>query len=116
MPCAIDIQFDMYFDLIFVFFFSSIDIPSGWHVESGPQPLEDCQTDHFIKPIKPELLISIVAPKLCAKHYIGKYHYLGGRYVPPPLEEKYKLNLLEYEDTECTIAIPMDVDIEEGQV
>lgn len=97
-----------------MFFFFSIDVPSAWHVENGPQPLEDCETDHFIKPIKPELLISLVAPKLCSKHFKGKYHFLGGRFVPPPLQEKYKLNLIEYPDTECCVEIPVDADVEES--
>lgn len=97
-----------------VFAFYSIDIPSGWNVISGPQPLEDNQTGRYIKPIKPELLISIIAPKICAKHFIGKYHYLGGRYIPPALQEKFKLNLIEYPETECCVEIPIDVEIEEA--
>lgn len=92
----------------------SIDVPSGWLVESGPQPLEDSQTNRFIKPIKPELLISLIAPKLCAKHFVGKSHFLGGRFVPPSLEDKYKLNLMEYPDTECCVKITKDIEIEEG--
>lgn len=90
------------------FFFCSIDIPSGWHVENGPQPIEDGQTGVPISPIKPELLISLTAPKLCAKHFKGKYHYLGGRFVPPPLQHKYQLNLIEYPGTETCVEIPSE--------
>lgn len=46
-----------------------IDIPSGWNVENGP-PESDA--------IKPFMLISLTAPKLCAKHFDG-VHYLGGK-------------------------------------
>ncbi|CAG9854179.1 unnamed protein product [Phyllotreta striolata] len=74
---------------------ASIDIPSGWDVETGPP--EDG--------IKPDLLISLTAPKLCAKLYTGKYHYLGGRFVPPRLEEKYNLDLPKYPGTECCVSI-----------
>jgi NAD(P)H-hydrate epimerase len=55
--------------------------------------------------IKPELLISLTAPKMCAQHFNGKFHYLGGRFVPPALQEKYQLNLKEYPGTECCVEI-----------
>ena len=66
---------------------ASIDIPSGWHVEDGPGEESTFQ---------PDLLISLTAPKLCAKHFQGSKHFLGGRFVPPRLAEEYQLNLPEY--------------------
>lgn len=75
---------------------ASVDIPSGWDVERGPLD-KDC--------IKPELLISLTAPKMCARYYKGKYHYLGGRFVPLQLAEKYDLRLIDYPDTECCVRI-----------
>ncbi|KAK5649704.1 hypothetical protein RI129_000733 [Pyrocoelia pectoralis] len=75
---------------------ASIDIPSGWDVENGEPPEGG---------IKPELLISLTAPKLCAKKFYGKYHFLGGRFVPPQLEKKYKLALPKYPGTECCILL-----------
>lgn len=74
----------------------SIDIPSGWNVEKGP-------IDDFA--LSPELLISLTAPKLCATKFNGKYHYLGGRFVPPALQEKYQLDLPEYPGTETCVDI-----------
>ena len=74
----------------------SVDIPSGWDVENGP-PAEGG--------INPEMLISLTAPKLCAHHFKGKYHYLGGRFVPPKLEAAYKLNLPKYPGTELVVAL-----------
>uniref|UniRef100_A0AAG5CSB2 NAD(P)H-hydrate epimerase n=1 Tax=Anopheles atroparvus TaxID=41427 RepID=A0AAG5CSB2_ANOAO len=65
----------------------SIDIPSGWHVEQGPQ--SECD-------IKPACLVSLTAPKLCAKHLANAKHYLGGRFVPKRLEEKYAMDLPTY--------------------
>jgi NAD(P)H-hydrate epimerase len=34
--------------------------------------------------LDPKMLISLTAPKLCAKYFIGenKIHYVGGRFVP----------------------------------
>lgn len=88
------------------FVFCSIDIPSGWHVENGPQEIEDSENhQNIIQPIQPELLISLTAPKLCANHFNGKYHYLGGRFVPPTLQQKYEMNLIEYPGTETCVAI-----------
>ncbi|XP_036297882.1 NAD(P)H-hydrate epimerase isoform X2 [Pipistrellus kuhlii] len=69
---------------------ASIDIPSGWDVEKGNPG-----------GIQPDLLISLTAPKKSATHFTGRYHYLGGRFVPRALEKKYQLNLPAYPDTEC---------------
>lgn len=72
----------------------SIDVPSGWNVEQGnPDGLQ------------PDFLISLTAPKKCAKLFKGKYHYLGGRFVPQSLAEKYQLNLPEYPGTECIVSL-----------
>uniref|UniRef100_A0A182VXQ3 NAD(P)H-hydrate epimerase n=1 Tax=Anopheles minimus TaxID=112268 RepID=A0A182VXQ3_9DIPT len=65
----------------------SVDIPSGWDVEKGPQTSCD---------IKPDCLISLTAPKLCAQHLTNAKHYLGGRFVPKRLEEKYSMSLPSY--------------------
>uniref|UniRef100_A0A667J002 NAD(P)H-hydrate epimerase n=1 Tax=Lynx canadensis TaxID=61383 RepID=A0A667J002_LYNCA len=111
-PCLIDELYELVVDAIFGFSFkgdvlgafrsvlsvlsgltvpiASIDIPSGWDVEKGNSG-----------GIQPDLLISLTAPKKSASHFTGRYHYLGGRFVPPALEKKYQLNLPPYPDTEC---------------
>ena len=66
----------------------SIDIPSGWNVEIGPEIGSDV--------IQPEMLISLTAPKLCAAKFSGKHHFLGGRFVPKTMQEKYQMNLPKY--------------------
>lgn len=33
--------------------------------------------------LRPDMLVSLTAPKLCARHFSGSHHYLGGRFVPP---------------------------------
>ena len=61
--------------------------------------------------LKPEMLISLTAPKICAKTFTGKYHYLGGRFVPKGLEQKYQMNLPAYPGTECVV----DLSTESGR-
>uniref|UniRef100_A0A182MNW3 NAD(P)H-hydrate epimerase n=1 Tax=Anopheles culicifacies TaxID=139723 RepID=A0A182MNW3_9DIPT len=74
----------------------SVDIPSGWDVEQGPQTSCD---------IKPDCLISLTAPKLCAKHLANAKHYLGGRFVPKRLEEKYSMSLPCYKDRDLFVRL-----------
>ena len=76
----------------------SVDIPSGWNVEDGP-PTDGTPI------LKPDCLVSLTAPKKCAKHFCGRYHWLGGRFVPPILAQKYELNLPEYPSTEQCVLI-----------
>eukprot|EP00057_Strongylocentrotus_purpuratus_P002764 XP_003725195.1 PREDICTED: NAD(P)H-hydrate epimerase isoform X2 [Strongylocentrotus purpuratus] len=72
----------------------SIDVPSGWDVENGnPDGL------------KPELLISLTAPKKCAKLFQGKYHFLGGRFIPPEMASRYELSLPDYPGTDCIVQL-----------
>ncbi|KAH7654673.1 Pyridoxamine 5'-phosphate oxidase protein [Dioscorea alata] len=75
----------------------SVDIPSGWHVEEG-----DTDGSGF----KPEML-------LCAKKFVGPHHFLGGRFVPPSIVEKYGLQLPPYPGTSMCVRIgkPPSVDI-----
>ncbi|XP_050671789.1 NAD(P)H-hydrate epimerase isoform X1 [Leptidea sinapis] len=76
----------------------SVDIPSGWDVEKGPG------TEAALKP---ELLISLSAPKQCAKpEFIGDAkHYLGGRFLPPGIIQKYNLTLPPYPDQEQVVEL-----------
>ncbi|KAF2352577.1 YjeF N-terminal domain [Trinorchestia longiramus] len=75
----------------------SVDIPSGWDVETGPSA-EGLS-------ISPQMLVSLTAPKLCTKYFKGKYHMLGGRFVPPQLEQKYQLALPTYPGTSQVVDI-----------
>lgn len=87
----------------------SIDIPSGWHVEHGYTTIEDNQaeieTELRIPALKPECLISLTAPKLCARYFEGRHHFLGGRFCPRSIEEKYKLNLPKYPSTDIVVRL-----------
>lgn len=61
----------------------SVDIPSGWDVDEGPT-----ETD-----IQASCLISLTAPKPCAKLFVNsgpdKIHYLGGRFINPRIAKEY---------------------------
>lgn len=74
----------------------SVDIPSGWDVEKGCPEAGG---------IQPEMLVSLTAPKLCARAFKGKYHFLGGRFVPPSLAMKFDLDLPQYPGTDCCVRI-----------
>lgn len=65
----------------------SVDIPSGWHVENG---------DTEGTCLRPDMLVSLTAPKLCAKMFKGAHHYVGGRFVPPAIVEKFSVRLPSY--------------------
>ncbi|KAM7257864.1 hypothetical protein ACFE04_013605 [Oxalis oulophora] len=73
----------------------SIDIPSGWDVEEG---------NVNEMGIRPDMLVSLTAPKLCAKTFHG-HHFLGGRFVPPSIAEKYNLRLPPYPGTSMCVRI-----------
>ena len=98
MPQDIDHKFDLVLDAIFGFSFKgdirepflttitqikssgvpvvSIDVPSGWNVDLG----DISKGQAFCEP-QVRALVSLTAPKLCAKSFKG-IHYLGGRFVP----------------------------------
>jgi len=74
---------------------ASIDIPSGWDVEKGP-----VDTPY----LQPDTLISLTAPKLGAQYFTGRYHFLGGRFVPPDMAKD--LNLPPYPGTQQFVLLP----------
>jgi len=111
LPPRIDHSFDLVVDAIFGFSFKgevrppfdsiladlaqikapivSVDIPSGWDVDEG---------EREGKGLQPRMLISLTSPKLAARHFKGA-HFLGGRFVPPQIIEKFKLVLPPYPGT-----------------
>lgn len=75
----------------------SVDIPSGWDVEKGD--VNECSIH------SPEMLISLTAPKLCAQYFRGKYHYVGGRFLPPNLATKFEIQVPRYNGCEQCVRI-----------
>ncbi|CAN4086164.1 unnamed protein product [Withania somnifera] len=74
----------------------SVDIPSGWHVEEG---------DVCDEGIEPDMLVSLTAPKLCARTFCGPHHFLGGRFVPRSIIDKFNLKLPSYPGTSMCVRI-----------
>ena len=75
----------------------SIDIPSGWDVEQGD--VNQCSIH------SPEMLISLTAPKICAQFFKGKHHYVGGRFLPPLLAQKYGITVPFYPGCEQCVKV-----------
>ena len=75
-----------------------VDIPSGWNVDDGPPTGDEhvSENDEKDPVLKPDVLISLTAPKLCAVKATTAKHFLAGRFVPPKLASKYSLNLPVY--------------------
>ncbi|KFW82696.1 NAD(P)H-hydrate epimerase, partial [Manacus vitellinus] len=73
---------------------AAMGLVTGWDVEKG-------KADG----LQPDMLISLTAPKKAATHFAGRYHFLGGRFVPPALQEKYALNLPAYPGTDCVLQL-----------
>ena len=78
----------------------SVDIPSGWDVEAGPPE----EASEAAPVLRPDMLVSLTAPKLGSRGFRGA-HYLGGRFVPRKLAEKYKLDLPEYPGTDLVVKL-----------
>lgn len=78
----------------------SIDVPSGWPVDGL-----DVTAAHKNSFIQPDCLVSLTAPKIAAKSFTGRDHWLGGRFVPPALEKKYTLNLPAYPATDLVVRL-----------
>lgn len=75
----------------------SVDVPSGWDTDSGPPDSGPA--------LRPEMLVSLLAPKQCARHFEGRHHYLGGRFVAPSIIDKYKLCIPVYPGCEQCVKI-----------
>jgi len=96
----------------------SVDIPSGWDVEGGrpsePLPRLTGQgtaggsgggENDKVHALNPDVLVSLTAPKEGVREYRGR-HFLGGRFVPKSLDQKFGLNLPEYPGTDLIVELP----------
>ncbi|KAG8900191.1 hypothetical protein FRB99_006191 [Tulasnella sp. 403] len=84
----------------------SVDIPSGWDVEKGPVRLTTNEGDTVGDGLNASVLLSLTAPKEGVKAFKGR-HFLGGRFVPKELEEKYQLNLPAYPGIAQIVELPL---------
>ncbi|OMJ16740.1 NAD(P)H-hydrate epimerase [Smittium culicis] len=76
---------------------ASIDVPSGWDVDNG-NPTGDS--------INPDLLISLSVPKPCSTFFSGRYHYLGGRFIPKFLADEYNVEIPDYPGSDQCVLLP----------
>ena len=74
----------------------SLPPPSGWDVEKG--------NIHGVG-LNPDLLVSLTAPKECAKFFQGRHHYLGLRIIPKELSDKYRIRLPQYPGTDQIVKL-----------
>ncbi|KAF3829226.1 hypothetical protein GH733_003490 [Mirounga leonina] len=83
----------------------SLDIPSGmpgrggacWDAETGGSDTEDG--------LRPDVLVSLAAPKRCAGRFSGRHHFVAGRFVPDDVRRKFALRLPGYTGTDCVAAL-----------
>mmetsp|Transcript_9921 Transcript_9921/g.17871 ORF Transcript_9921/g.17871 Transcript_9921/m.17871 type:complete len:319 (-) Transcript_9921:62-1018(-) len=78
----------------------AVDVPSGWHVETGPDP----NADSNAQANTPDMLISLTCPKLGVRDYTGP-HYIGGRFVPPKLLQEMDLKLPKYNGSDQIVRL-----------
>lgn len=73
----------------------SVDVPSGWDVNHGG---DDSTNEFKLQSLRPDVLISLTVPKLFAKYFHGR-HFIGGRFLPPAMAEKYGIRVSGVFDT-----------------
>mmetsp|Transcript_12611 Transcript_12611/g.36705 ORF Transcript_12611/g.36705 Transcript_12611/m.36705 type:complete len:144 (+) Transcript_12611:595-1026(+) len=61
----------------------SVDAPCGWNVDEG-----DVSGMGFL----PDVQVSLTTPKHSSKTFPGR-HFVGGRFLPPALAAKYKVQM-----------------------
>jgi len=83
----------------------SVDIPSGWDVERGDAVSDVDAGETSVPVLYPDVLVSLTAPKEGVRKFTGR-HFLGGRFMPKALEEKYNLNLPPYPGFAQIVELP----------
>jgi NAD(P)H-hydrate epimerase len=76
----------------------AVDVPSGWNVNGEDD--DDNRTVNFM----PHVLISLTAPKLCARQFHGR-HFVGGRFLPPALAAKYRIRMPRYAGVDQVVEV-----------
>ncbi|KAL9098402.1 MAG: hypothetical protein Q9163_005932 [Psora crenata] len=76
----------------------SVDAPSSWSIEDGP-PKEGPGAK-----FQPATLVSLTAPKPLVKHFRGT-HFVGGRFLPPSVAEKYELDMPKYQGIDQIVEV-----------
>lgn len=61
----------------------------------------------------PEYLVSLTAAKPCVRHYKGRRHFVGGRFLSRDVATKYGLDVPDYKGVDQIAEVPVDVKVEE---
>jgi NAD(P)H-hydrate epimerase len=77
----------------------AIDVPSGWSVDEG-------DTSPGKSGARPDVLVSLTAPKLGSKTFEGSHHFVGGRFLPPKLAAEFGLAPPEYQGANQCARVP----------
>ena len=80
----------------------AVDVPSGWDVDRGP-PADTTDTDAALRP---DVLVSLMAPKRCAKAYRGSAHFLGKVALPPKIALEHGLKRPAFHGTQQVLRLP----------
>lgn len=75
----------------------AVDVPSGWEVDGGGKAEGAVRT--------PDVLVSLTAPKMCARGLQGVQHWVGGRFVPRRLCEELAFEVPEYPGIEGVVRV-----------
>jgi hydroxyethylthiazole kinase-like uncharacterized protein yjeF len=85
----------------------AVDVPSGWPVDGmDDNNVNEATTmdNKSLLPWMPDVLVSLTAPKLCAKQFTGR-HFVGGRFLPPGLAEKYHIRMPRYPGVQQVVEV-----------
>ncbi|KAL8952057.1 MAG: hypothetical protein Q9222_002009 [Ikaeria aurantiellina] len=88
---------------------TAVDAPSSWSIEDGPPKSGPGAKFH------PETLISLTAPKPLVSHFKGR-HFVGGRFLPPSVAEKYHLDIPDYKGVDQIVEVPAGDNAQPGKV
>ncbi|KAL8798061.1 MAG: hypothetical protein Q9182_006985 [Xanthomendoza sp. 2 TL-2023] len=77
---------------------TAVDAPSSWSIEGGPP------TSGPGAKFNPPFLISLTAPKPLVSHFTGR-HFVGGRFLPPSVAEKYNLDVPVYKGVDQIVEL-----------
>jgi NAD(P)H-hydrate epimerase len=80
---------------------TSVDAPSSWDIEYGPPASGLGST------FNPSVLVSLTAPKPLVKYFSGR-HFIGGRFVPRSIAQKYDFDLPEYPGIDQVVEVGSD--------
>ena len=78
----------------------AVDVPSGWDVDRGPP------TDAPDTTLRPDVLVSLMAPKRCAQAYRGSAHFLGKVALPPKIAREHGLQRPSFHGSQQVLRLP----------